>query len=396
MRNEPTTLGGAISIPANGLRLLDRLGVYARIREGGSITDDMVLHATDGSELGRVDLVSDTQARIGYGFMRVKRTVVMDALFTAVEEAGIPVRFGRRIVGIHEDEDEETVTATFEDGAGETADLLVGCDGIHSAVRSLHVNPGLTPEYSGVASMSSIIRMRTDLSGMNITFTSQGSIVVLPCTEPKTDTDTGEKEFFWFLTRHIPPPTDAASSRDGWSAHGAKEVAGFKTTVQEIIHDIDGAWGSTMREVVANTESVNFYPVYRLRRDDGGSWHTRRCVLLGDAAHAMPPHVGQGVSMALEDVFLLSRVLGPQAWSLEDGLRRFERIRRPRVQYMAERAADNGKRSRPKASWQMVAMEWYLWAWSWACRWLPLSSWSWRLSEGDLVYDIDEVDIENV
>lgn len=394
IRDQPTTLGGAIAIPANGLRLLDRLGVYARIREGGSITDELILHARDGSELARTDVVSNTRARIGYEFMRVKRTVIIDALFAAMDEAGIPVRFGKRLVGVTEGEKE--VTVTFEDGSSETADMLVGCDGIHSAVRSLHVNPGMVPEYSGVSSMGSITRMPTDLTGMNITLTPQGSIAVLPCTD--ANPNTNEKELFWFLTRHITPPTDNTSddtaTRDGWNLHGAKEVAGFKTTVQEIIHNIGGAWGSFLRQVIASTETVNFYPIYRLRRD-GGTWHTRRCVLVGDAAHAMSPHVGQGVSMALEDVFLLSRLLqAAESSSLEDGLRRFERIRRPRVEYMAQRAANNGSRSRPRGPWQMAVMDWTLWAWSWGARLFGWSMW-WGLSDDDLVYDIDEVDIEN-
>lgn len=409
IRTAPTTLGGAISIPANGLRLLDRLGVYKDIRAGGSITPEIIFHSTHGGLLGRLDLVSGIRQRTGYEYMRVKRTVLMDAMLKAVEAAGsgIEVRFGEKVVAItenHDNDDDdggESVTARFESGHVDTADLLVGCDGIHSAVRSLYVDPdGAPPEYSGVASMSSIVQMDTELEGLNFTLTARGSMAVLPCVDtPGTTTNTAaaaaSKELFWFITRHIPAPSNAADARDGWTEHGKKEVDGFKDTARTFIQDVQGDWGSFLRQVILSTHSVNFYPIYRLPRDDDNSrpWHRGRCVLVGDAAHAMSPHVGQGVSMALEDVFLLVRALGSvnSSSSLEDMLGRFECIRKPRVAKMAEKAASNARASKVKGPWEMMVTEWLLWAWSW-------KSWFFKalflgLEEDDVAYDIDEVDL---
>ena len=65
IREQPTTLGGAVFIPANGLRLLDRLGVYETLREGGSIPSEMIFQSTNDSELGRLDIASNTKARTG-------------------------------------------------------------------------------------------------------------------------------------------------------------------------------------------------------------------------------------------------------------------------------------------------------------------------------------------
>lgn len=290
IREEPTTLGGAVFIPANGLRLLDRLGVYETIREGGSITSEMIFHSTSGSELGRLDIASNIKARTGYGHMRIKRTVLMDALLSAAHGRCIPIHFGKRLATITGDT-EADVAVTFSDGCSDTADLVLGCDGIHSAVRSLHVDHGVMPEYSGISSVASIIPMSTDLTGLHMTFNAEGVVAVVPCTD-----NAEKKELFWFLSREITAP-DSEDTRDGWNEHGRKEVATFKTTVLDILHDTGGSWGSFLRRIIHSTETVNFYPIYRLPR--GGIWHTRRCVLLGDAAHAMQPHAGQGVSMAL-------------------------------------------------------------------------------------------------
>ena len=385
IREQPTTLGGAVFIPANGLRLLDRLGVYETLREGGSITSEMIFHSTNGSELGRLDIASNIKARTGYGHMRIKRTVLMDALLSAAHVRGIPIHFGKRLATITEDTGGADATVTFSDRSSDTADLVLGCDGIHSAVRSLHVDPRVVPEYSGISSVASIIPMSTELAGLHMTFNPEGVIAVVPCTD-----SAEEKELFWFLSREITPP-DLEDTRDGWNEHGRKEVAAFKTTVLDILHDIGGSWGSFLRRIINSTETVNFYPIYRLPR--GGIWHTRRCVLLGDAAHAMQPHAGQGVSMALEDVFLFSRLLKRESAPLEECLCGFEQLRRPRVEDMADRAANNGQRVRRKEPWQMTLMEWGIWAWLWASRWSK--SFSWGVRDEDVVYDIEAVDLDD-
>lgn len=94
-REQPTTLGGAVSIPANGLRFLHRLGVYEPLRRGGSVTPEIIVHSTSGNELGRLDLASDSKAAKGYELLCIKRTVLMDALVTAAHAQNIPIHFGK-------------------------------------------------------------------------------------------------------------------------------------------------------------------------------------------------------------------------------------------------------------------------------------------------------------
>jgi 2-polyprenyl-6-methoxyphenol hydroxylase-like FAD-dependent oxidoreductase len=74
------------------------------------------------------------------------------------------------------------------------------------------------------------------------------------------------------------------------------------------------------------------------------------CLLPGDAGHAMQPHAGQGVSMAAEDVFLVSRLLKAPSTSVSDVFERFNDIRRPRVEKIfkvAARNAESRKRAGP-------------------------------------------------
>ena len=68
-----------------------------------------------------------------------------------------------------------------------------------------------------------------------------------------------------------------------------------------------------------------------------GCWHAGRVVLTGDAAHATPPHMGEGGAMAIEDAVVLAQLLR-NADTVEDGLDRYQARRRPRVQWVQQQS----------------------------------------------------------
>ncbi|KIW94692.1 uncharacterized protein Z519_04669 [Cladophialophora bantiana CBS 173.52] len=105
----------------------------------------------------------------------------------------------------------------------------------------------------------------------------------------------------------------------------------------------------------------------------------------------MSPHVGQGVSMALEDVFLLSRVLELESFasssSLSAAFDKFDEIQRPRVERFAKLAASRlRKKTGSREQWLKKLL---FWAGLKAIKWTSLDRG--RFGEGDLVYDVDEI-----
>ncbi|KAL4905493.1 hypothetical protein BDW74DRAFT_177861 [Aspergillus multicolor] len=340
LRARPTTLGGAIGILSNGLRLLDRLGLYESLLERGSSHSDFAMYSLTGGRLGGLeDFVAHSRAETGYGYMRVKRVDVVDVLLEAVRKAGIPIHFGRKLSGIVDKDDESGLAVQFEDGSTDEADILLGCDGIHSAVRRMYVDPNQAPEYPGLSGMFSIIptsrlseSAKRQITGLNVTLTQNGIFMAAPCTADKD-------EIFWGFQREIPVP-DQENSRDGWEVRGQREVDGFKENLHEILASGKGDWIDTLKELVDATDIMKFYPIYRLPL--GGTWSRGRCLLLGDAAHATQPHAGQGVSTALEDVFFISRLLADPTRGIEEAFASFHRIRSPRVAEVHRTAARNG------------------------------------------------------
>jgi 2-polyprenyl-6-methoxyphenol hydroxylase-like FAD-dependent oxidoreductase len=90
------------------------------------------VHSSWGQELGEFDTATWSEAKTGYGYFRVKRTDLQVVLLERAQTEGIQIHYGKRIISIQANDDGETIT--FSDGTGDSADLLLGCDGIHSSV----------------------------------------------------------------------------------------------------------------------------------------------------------------------------------------------------------------------------------------------------------------------
>ncbi|RDW69546.1 hypothetical protein BP6252_08566 [Coleophoma cylindrospora] len=351
LRDAPTTLGGAIGIPCNGLRLLHRLGIYDALLARGAQTPRVEMHSSRGASLGFMDVASWNQEHTGFGYLRIKRVDLLEILLDAVEKAQIPIRYSKKLIGIKEDAAQ--VTATFADGTSDTADLLVGCDGIHSAVRTLHVDPGLQPTYSGLSTMYSILDLSKRgpsfprFSTPHATRTPKGIFIIFPCKP------NGE-EIFWFYTQEV-QISEEHNTRDGWEEERKHVVDSFKDHALDLLSDVRGDWGAQLKQVVGATDNVNFYPLFKL--PFGGTWSKGRTVIIGDAAHAMPPHASQGVAMAAEDVFVLSRKLQEQSLSLAEIFQQYDQVRRPRVEYFHKLAVKNGDVRKQQSPWGLWAIE---------------------------------------
>ncbi|KAI9147454.1 6-hydroxynicotinate 3-monooxygenase [Paramyrothecium foliicola] len=351
IRDAPTTLGGSLGIPANGLRLLHELDLYDDMLSKGAPTSSLVIHGLDGSTLGNWDLASWSEQQTGFGYLRIRRADILDVLLRAAEREKIPIHFGKALTSIEEREDH--VTAHFADGTSDTSDFLLGCDGIHSTVRQKHVDPEMKPQYTGFSNMFSLVPMdglRFNpklISGLNMTLTSNGMFALSPTTPI-------DNLVYWFFSREVPLP-DGDNSRHGWEERGRREVENYRGLLLDLFTQEGSEWINLLRQVIKTTDTVKFYPIYKL--PSGGQWFKGRCLLIGDAAHAMPPHASQGLSMALEDVFLFSKMLKTESLNLHDGLSAFTEKRKLRINTMLEKTERNGSIRRQTTPWRLRANE---------------------------------------
>lgn len=351
LREKHTTLqGGAIGIPCNGLRLLHRLGVYQEIAALGAPTRSLVLHSSKGSLIGELDLVQWSEKKTGFGYMRIKREELMAILVSAVHSAGIEIHYGKSLERVQENGSQ--VGVYFSDGTIDVGDLLLGCDGIHSAVRTKYVDPTCAPIYTGISNIgsilstsnlpSSIMKIRT----LNATFTEDGVLVLIPANARRDS-------IYWFFSREVAIPK--GDTRDGWEERNLQRVEQMKGDLVKLLGSADNAWSNLLKEVLRKTEVIKFYPNYTL--PPGGRWRRGRVLLLGDAAHAIPPHASQGFSMALEDVFLFCNLLRQDYSSIETIFVAYEKARRRRLKQVLDlsESRSDARKSIPK--WRLQLRE---------------------------------------
>jgi 2-polyprenyl-6-methoxyphenol hydroxylase-like FAD-dependent oxidoreductase len=278
LRDAPTTLGGPVNLTPSAQRHLDRLGVLKALDERGAGTEVNAIELFSihsGRYLGCLDFTgSDGNGYGGYKGRRVMRQELLLAMLDAAKHLkNVQVLYGKKVIGLRESA--EKMQVTFEDGESATADLVLGCDGIHSNTRMQFVEPDRVPVYSGISTAQGYVKARDVTSNIHFRETgmhmsSRGSLLT-------TYYDPGHEEIY------LAAVTEAKDnlSRDGRRAKGADR----ELVTQDIMSRFgDGAF-TCIREMVAGSADWFLFPVYAL--PPGGKWHTERVILLGDAAHAV-------------------------------------------------------------------------------------------------------------
>ena len=298
-------VGAGVSLAPNGLRMLDQLGVGEGIRRLGARHVSTQLRLSDGRP-ARNEPHQFAQAGRNVGIHRA------DLLALLVEQ--LPpgtVRTGHRCTGFSQDD--RSAMVDFADGTTATADVVIGADGIHSVLQGFVVEPA-EPIFSGVVAYRGLVpRLDGYPAGTLRMWVGESKhFLVFPVRAGQLLNYVG----------FVPSDT---SVRESWSAAGdqaalAAQFAGWDPVIGEVIAAISGPGGSGFQ--------WGMYDRAPLPR-----WSSGRLTLLGDAAHPMLPHLGQGVNQALEDAVALATLLGARASSADvpRSLTAYEQLRRDRT-----------------------------------------------------------------
>jgi 2-polyprenyl-6-methoxyphenol hydroxylase-like FAD-dependent oxidoreductase len=116
----------------NALRVLDHIGIYDRLRVQGYNYEELAFTNGSGVELGR--LLNGSQKEYHYPALRIHRVVVREELIKAVKEAGIPIHWEKKCIGVRTESETSAIVEFAGDETIEAA-FVVGADGIHSKIR---------------------------------------------------------------------------------------------------------------------------------------------------------------------------------------------------------------------------------------------------------------------
>jgi len=223
--------------------------------------------------------------------------------------SGIPIRYGLSAAGFTHNND--WVRVQFSDGSCADYDLVIGADGIHSTVRAV-AHGGPSPRYAGQVVWRSVIDGTLHgLNGMHQVMGNGCFFGLLPVAGGRT---------YGFAGVDAPRPLE-----DPLEGRLVRLRAQF------------AALGGPVPEYLAGLQCDAELRYDTIEWLDCDQWAAGRVLVIGDAAHASPPHMGQGGCLAIEDGVVLAEVLR-SAETLDDALQTFVERRRPRIEWVQEQS----------------------------------------------------------
>jgi 2-polyprenyl-6-methoxyphenol hydroxylase-like FAD-dependent oxidoreductase len=343
-------IGKGIWMPINAMQVLDRLGLAAKVAEAGWPLQLIELRTASGTLLSTMKL-NELAARYGHSIISILRADLVNILAKALAPGVL--HLGSEFT--HFTQESNRVRVHFKDGSEETADLLAGADGIHSRVRE-QLFPGVKLRYSGQTCFRGVSEFALPEDIASICREIWGGRNRFGFSA------VGPRQVYWFAPQISPPGVVDSQFSGTGLVNSYRE---FPSPVPEILAAANA--GDTIR-----TDLFDFPPI--------SSWSRNNVVLLGDAAHAMTPNLGQGGAQAIEDAFVLAEQF-EKAESITQAIDSYERTRMPRVNWIMKTAWSFGQ----MAHWQNPVARW---ARNSALQWTPSSV---TVKQQERLYNFDNL-----
>jgi 2-polyprenyl-6-methoxyphenol hydroxylase-like FAD-dependent oxidoreductase len=304
--------GAGLTIWANAIKALRKLGVADEVIKAGSKIERGELRTAKGRVLSRTDQ-GELERRFGEPTVALHRADLHEILMKALPPG--TVHLGEKCVRF--EEDGEVVTCHFAGGKSSRGQLLIGADGIHSIVRG-QLFPEVSLRYSGYTTWRGVVET-LDEAALGTTSESWG------CGARFGIVRIDKERIYWFATANVEAGLKLSPAESkglllerfrGW--HHPVELLIKSTPAEQILHN-------------------DIYDIAPMK-----IWSRGRATLLGDSAHPTTPNMGQGACMAIESSLAIARCLR-ESESLAEGLRRYERGRMPRTAWITEQSRRIGR-----------------------------------------------------
>lgn len=310
-------IGAGVLLTPNGVRALNHLGVGQDVATmGARVGAGSTYYRMDGTTIAPILTTDSTGWNGMFGMHRADLLTILADVLPADA-----IRTGHKCIGF--EQDVSACRLAFENGETADADVVIAADGIHSALQRYVTEPS-DPIHSGSVAYRGLLRADSVTSwptGISQLWMGDGKhFLVYPVRR-------GE------LLNYVGFVPSAEEARESWSAPGdpgrlAEAFSGWDPVVTDLLSAVESTfwWGLYDREPLA-------------------SWTCGRLSLLGDAAHPMLPHVGQGANQAIEDGVALAEILsGAEPSTAAPALVAFEELRRKRTTRVQAGARANGLR----------------------------------------------------
>jgi 2-polyprenyl-6-methoxyphenol hydroxylase-like FAD-dependent oxidoreductase len=317
-KSDASELASGVVLTPNGLSVLSALNVFDRIKSR-CWKSEFRTYKNDKDETTRKALIANEEL-YGYKNHRLYRRLLLAEMKLMLDERHVPIIYEAKFEGILTDNQDGVKFQV--DGKEENAAMLIGADGIYSSIRNF-LCPGTIPEYTGVVGVLSHIDRSTvawpydDYEKACTIQGKPGAIFMIPEVEDGSEIMVGMQVKYF------------DQSRAAWEA-----LAADQDKMADFYRNAYDEWNSTARSIIdsvcAHKETLYLWPFLKMPKLDRWFSDTGHVIIIGDAAHAVPPSSGQGVNQALEDVYSLTQLLN-SGKDLFETLRFWQERRQKRI-----------------------------------------------------------------
>lgn len=281
---ELSALGSGISLQGNALRAFGALGAWDDIRVAGYPFEGLTLRAPGPDAPVVANLPDVKMGGPDYpAAMGMPRPELARILLEHAQRAGANVRFGSSVTDVRPQGEDAVEVVVNQESAG-VYDLLIGADGLNSAVREL-IGIQTKPEPNGMGIWRTFVSRPAEVERTELYY---GGPVYIAGYTP-----TGEDSMYAFLV-------EKAQNRFGVSDEEATRI------MLEESRAYGGPWNSIRADLEKGAHANYTWFTRHLVEEP---WNRGRVVIIGDAAHSCPPTIAQGAAQGLEDAVVLTELL---------------------------------------------------------------------------------------
>jgi len=310
-------VGAGVFLTPNSVRHLQRIGLEPAVEKWGArVGHDSRYFRHDGAPIAPVQVTDSAGWNATFGMHRAD---LVDMLAEALP-AGV-LHCGHRCIAFEQDGNMARVS--FANGASAQADLVIGADGIHSELRP-YVYASSEPVFSGSVAYRGLV--------------PHERVPDWPTDRWQMWLGTG-RHFLAFpvragkLINYVGFVPSDKEMKESWTAPGDPDV----------LRRAFAGWDPRIHQLLNKVQQTFRWALYD--REPLPMWTSKRLTLLGDAAHPMLPHLGQGANQSIEDGMALATILAhADRASAPQALLAYERLRRERVAQVQRGARENGLR----------------------------------------------------
>lgn len=306
-------LGAGIVMATNAMLVFQRLGIEQKIKNAGYLIKEGFICDQRWKPIQQmnVDYISQKYGVGSYAFHRADlHKVLIEELPSGT------VELSHRLISLEQADNK--IHLKFENHSEHVYDFVIGADGIKSIVRESLFGKS-TYRYSGQTCWRSVVEMPVPAKFKNATYELWGS----KAGQRFGIVAVGENKIYFFATE---------KSDEGGSDKIEALQENLLTKFGEFGSDVKAILEKADLSKIIRTDIYDLAPIER--------WYQDRVVLLGDAAHATTPNLGQGGCQAVEDAFVLAMNL-TEGMSIAEAFKNYQNTRFAKANYVV------------KASWQL-------------------------------------------